>query len=364
MHSILINISLSLEFSSIILYWYLKNQRDFPWRKSKSAYKVWLSEIILQQTQTSQGLSYYNRIINAFPTIKELAEDSEEKILKLWQGLGYYSRARNLHYTAKHIQNNLNGVFPNDYNSLIKLKGIGPYTAAAISSICFNEKRAAVDGNVYRILARVFNIYTPINSSSGIKTFQELANSLISETNPGYYNQGLMDIGATICTPKIPKCNLCPLKSICIAYDNNTINDLPVKIKKTKIKQRYLHYLCVEYNGEFLMKKRTQQDIWKNLYDFPLIESEGKTQENEIDYKEKLKSIIGVGMVNIKNKKYYQHKLTHQKLNITIEYIKANKIMNDHGFLKVNRMQVQELPVPKPIERFFEELFNSLDCKT
>ena len=144
----------------------------------------------------------------------------------------------------------------------------------------------------------------------------------------------------------------------------NTINDLPVKIKKTKIKQRYLHYLCVEYNDEFLMKKRTQKDIWKNLYDFPLIESEGKTQENEIDYKEKLKSIIGVGMVNIKNKKYYQHKLTHQKLNITVEYIKANKIMNDHGFLKVNRMQVQELPVPKPIERFFEELFNSLDCKT
>ena len=172
-HTILINISLSLEFSSIVLYWYFKNQRDFPWRKSKSVYKVWLSEIILQQTQTSQGLSYYNEIINTFPTLKELAEASEEQILKLWQGLGYYSRARNLHFTAKYIQNNLNGVFPDNYNSLIKLKGIGPYTAAAISSICFNEKRAAVDGNVYRILARVFNIDTAINSPEGIKTFQD-----------------------------------------------------------------------------------------------------------------------------------------------------------------------------------------------
>ena len=214
-----------MEFSSIVLYWYIKNQRDFPWRKSKSAYKVWLSEIILQQTQTSQGLSYYNKIITTFPTIKELAAASEEKILKLWQGLGYYSRARNLHYTAKHIHNNHNGVFPDDYNSIIKLKGVGPYTAAAISSICFNEKRAAVDGNVYRILARVFNIYTATNSSKGIKTFQKLANSLISETNPGDYNQGLMDIGATICKPKIPKCNLCPLKSTGMACDNNTIND-------------------------------------------------------------------------------------------------------------------------------------------
>ena len=244
-----------MRFSRIVLYWYITNQRDFPWRKSKCAYRVWLSEIILQQTKTSQGLSYYNKIIKTFPTIKELAEASEEQILKLWQGLGYYSRARNLHFTAKYIQYNLNGVFPNDYNSLLKLKGIGPYTAAAISSICFNEKRAAVDGNVYRILARVFNIDTAINSSKGIKTFQELANSLISDRNPGDYNQSMMDIGATICTPKNPKCNQCPLNSICHAHDNNTFDNLPVKIKKTKIKHRNFNYLCIEYNGNFLMKK-------------------------------------------------------------------------------------------------------------
>lgn len=346
-----------MRFSRIVLYWYISNQRDFPWRKSKSAYRVWLSEIILQQTKTSQGLSYYNKIIKTFPTIKELAEASEEQILKLWQGLGYYSRARNLHFTAKYIQNNLDGVFPNDYNSLLKLKGIGPYTAAAISSICFNEKRAAVDGNVYRILARVFNIDTAINSSKGIKTFQELANSLISDRNPGDYNQSMMDIGATICTPKNPKCNQCPLNSICHAHDNNTFDNLPVKIKKTKIKHRNFNYLCIEYNGNFLMKKRTQKDIWKNLYDFPLIEGDRIPQENDIDYKKLLNSILENEIIAEKTK-HYKHQLSHQKLHITIKYIKTKKLYNDNDFLKVNRRQVKELPFPKPIERFFEELFN------
>lgn len=346
-----------MRFSRIVLYWYITNQRDFPWRKSKSAYRVWLSEIILQQTKTSQGLSYYNKIIKTFPTIKELAEASEEQILKLWQGLGYYSRARNLHFTAKYIQNNLNGVFPNDYNSLLKLKGIGPYTAAAISSICFNEKRAAVDGNVYRILARVFNIDTAINSSKGIKTFQELANSLISDRNPGDYNQSMMDIGATICTPKNPKCNQCPLNSICHAHDNNTFDNLPVKIKKTKIKHRNFNYLCIECNGNFLMKKRTQKDIWKNLYDFPLIEEDRIPHENDIDYKKLLNSILENEIIAEKTK-HYKHQLSHQKLHITIKYIKTKKLNNDNDFLKVNRRQVNELPFPKPIERFFEELFN------
>ena len=346
-----------MKFSNIILYWYNKNQRDFPWRKSKDAYKVWLSEIILQQTQTSQGLSYFSNIINTFPTLKDLAEASEEQILKLWQGLGYYSRARNLHYTAKYIQNNFNGVFPDDYNSLLKLKGIGPYTAAAISSICFNEKRAAVDGNVYRILARVFDINIAINSTEGIKTFQELADSLISETNPGDYNQSMMDLGASICTPKNPKCNECPLKLICRAYYNNTINNLPVKIKKAKIKHRYFHYLCIEYNGNFLMKKRITKDIWRNLYDFPLIEGEGICKENDLDYKSLFNSILENEIVIVKTK-HYEHQLTHQKLNITIEYIKTNKINDNNGFLKVNRMQIKKLPVPKPIEKFIEELFN------
>jgi len=324
---------------------------------------VWLSEIILQQTQTSQGLSYYNKILNTFPTLKKLSEASEEQILKLWQGLGYYSRARNLHFTAKYIQNNLNGVFPDDYDSLLQLKGIGPYTAAAISSICFNEKRAAVDGNVYRILARVFNIDTAINSLEGIKKFQELANSLISETYPGDYNQSMMDIGATICTPKKPKCNQCPLISICLAKAFKTINNLPVKIKKRKIKIRYFQYLCIEHNGNFLMKKRTQKDIWRNLYDFPLIERDEMAKENDIDYKKLLKSILDDEIVIIKKTKHYEHQLTHQKLNITIEYIKSNKININNSFLKFNQMQLRELPIPKPIEKFFEELFNSLDCE-
>ena len=191
-----------MEFSNHIVQWFNKNQRNLPWRTSKDPYKIWISEIILQQTRVAQGISYYNNFINTFSNVSALAEAKEEDVLKLWQGLGYYSRARNIHFTAKYIKEELNGHFPDQYIELLKLKGIGPYTAAAISSICFNEKRAAVDGNVYRVLARVFNINTPTNSTSGIKEFQKLADNLISSENPGDYNQGLMELGATVCTPK------------------------------------------------------------------------------------------------------------------------------------------------------------------
>ena len=355
--------SLSVEFSILILQWYRKKRRYFPWRTTKCAYKVWLSEVILQQTRTSQGLSYYTKFTDTFPTINDLALTKEEKVLKLWQGLGYYSRARNLHATAKHIHYNLNGVFPKNYKSLIKLKGIGPYTAAAISSICFNEKRAAVDGNVYRILARVFDIHTAKNSTIGIKTFQELADSLISETEPGDYNQGLMDLGATICTPKNPNCNNCPLSSICIAKSKKIIDRLPVKIKKTKIKERYLNYFCIEHNKQFLMKKRTDQDIWKNLYDFPLNELNYNTTEISTLNQKTIKCIIGETGFTIKKSKHFEHKLSHQKLYITIYHITTEKAPHRNEYTKVNQKQALELPVPKPIEKFFQELFNSLDCE-
>ena len=353
-----------MRFSDIVLHWYYKNKREFPWRKTKNTYNVWVSEIILQQTQTSQGLNYYTKLIDTFPTVKDLAKAKEEKILKLWQGLGYYSRARNLHATAKHIHYNLSGVFPNNYNGLIELKGIGPYTAAAISSICYNEKRAVVDGNVYRILARVFNNHTAINTPKGVKIFQKLADSLIGDTDPGDYNQGLMDIGATICTPKTPKCSHCPLTKICIAQTKDTINLLPIKIGKTKIKQRYFNYFFVLSNDEFLMKKRKGNDIWKNLYEFPLIESKEPPSETNININKVIKSIIGDESFKMKKKIYYEHKLSHQKLNITINYIKTSSSINKKTYIKVNRMQALKLPVPKPIEKFIQELFNSLDCKT
>jgi len=349
-----------VEFSSYILHWYHNEHRDFPWRATKNVYKIWLSEIILQQTRTSQGLSYYTKFTDIFPTLKDLAITKEEKVLKLWQGLGYYSRARNLHTTAKHIHYNLEGVFPNNYEELLKLKGVGPYTAAAISSICFNEKRAAIDGNVYRILARVFDIHTAINSTKGIKIFQKLANSLICETNPGDYNQGLMDLGATICTPKKPDCNNCPLNSICIARSKKIITKLPIKIKATKVKERYLNYFCIEHKGQFLMNKREGDDIWKNLYDFPLKELHVPNNNNSTHDKKITKDIIGGNSFSIKKSVKYKHKLSHQKLNITIHHIITNQAPRENNYIKISQKQALELPVPKPIEKFFQELFNPI----
>jgi len=349
-----------VEFSSYILHWYHNEHRDFPWRATKNVYKIWLSEIILQQTRTSQGLSYYTKFTDIFPTLKDLAITKEEKVLKLWQGLGYYSRARNLHATAKHIHYNLKGVFPNNYEELLKLKGVGPYTAAAISSICFNEKRAAIDGNVYRILARVFDIHTAINSAEGIKIFQKLANSLICETNPGDYNQGLMDLGAMICTPKKPDCNNCPLNSICIARSKKIITKLPIKIKTTKVKERYLNYFCIEHEGQFLMNKREGDDIWKNLYDFPLKELSAPNNKNARQDKKITKDIIGGNSFNIKKSVKYKHKLSHQKLNITIHHIITNQAPRENNYIKISQKQALELPVPKPIEKFFQELFNPI----
>jgi A/G-specific adenine glycosylase len=352
-----------MDFSSHILQWYQFERRDFPWRSTKNAYKVWLSEIILQQTRTSQGLNYYLKFTNAFPTIRDLAEASENEVLKLWQGLGYYSRARNLHHSAKFIHQELKGVFPNSYKELLKLKGVGPYTAAAISSICFKEVQAAVDGNVYRVLSRVFDVETAINSSKGISQFQTLASQLVSQTDPGDYNQALMDLGATICTPKNPKCSLCPTESMCLARAKNIITERPVKIKGIKIKERHLNYFCLEHDGKFLMKKRTENDIWKNLYDFPLHESNHTSLEDAITSLGELVKPFDENAFNHIWTKHYTHKLSHQKLSIFIHHVEIKTPVVGKKWLSLNREEVMDLPVPKPIEKFFEELLNPLDNK-
>ena len=343
-----------MEFSNHIVQWFNKNQRNLPWRTTKDPYKIWISEIILQQTRVAQGISYYTNFINAFPNISALAEANEEDVLKLWQGLGYYSRARNIHFTAKYIKEELNGHFPNQYIELLKLKGIGPYTAAAISSICFDEKRAAVDGNVYRVLARVFEIHTPINSTNGIKEFQKLADNLISSENPGDYNQGLMELGATVCTPKKTDCNSCPLESICVAQSKNSIGQLPVKEKKLKIKNRYIKYYFVEQCNLFIMNKRTQKDIWQNMYDFPF--EEYKTEKEYLNKGEStyLTDIIGINKYQLKGCQSYKHKLSHQWLNIEIQHL---KILNNSAKIKgnfVTKKEALDLPVPKPIESFLK----------
>ena len=229
-----------MRFCSTLINWYSIYKRDLPWRHTKSAYNIWLSEIILQQTQIKQGLPYYEAFVEHYPTIFDLAKANESEILKLWQGLGYYSRARNLHYTAKTIVETFNGEFPKSYQELLKLKGIGDYTASAIASICYNEATAVVDGNVYRVLARHFGVKTPINSTIGKKEFKALASQLINKKNPADYNQAIMEFGARQCKPKSPDCSSCPLNSSCVALQNNWVDTLPIKLKKGTVATKFL----------------------------------------------------------------------------------------------------------------------------
>lgn len=346
-----------MEFSTYTLHWYYKNQRDLPWRASKEPYKVWISEIILQQTRVAQGIDYYEAFVAAFPTIKDLALADEEQVLKLWQGLGYYSRARNIHFTAKYIYFNLQNKFPTNYKDLLKLKGVGPYTAAAISSICYNEKQAAVDGNVYRVLSRVFNINTPINSSAGIKEFQCLADSLINTQSPGDYNQALMELGAIICTPKKANCQQCPLQSKCIAFSKNLVGELPVKEKKIIIKNRFLNYYCIEHQNQILINKREKKDIWLNLYDFPVDEFNSAIEFANEAPSEYLLNLVGGQDFVVKKSISYKHKLSHQHLHINIQHIKPVNYIIQNKYILLNKIEILKLPVPKPIEEFLKELF-------
>lgn len=261
-------------FAETLIRWYTHQHRDLPWRQTRNPYYIWLSEIILQQTRVAQGLPYYEQFVGAYPTITDLANASEQEVIRLWQGLGYYSRARNLHQTAKHIAYQLNGVFPSTYNELLKLKGIGPYTAAAIASFAFDEAVAVVDGNVYRVLARVFGVALDIASSQGQKKFAQLAAELISIEQPALYNQAIMEFGAVHCTPTSPDCLLCPFQGVCEANLTGRVTQLPLKIKKTKVRVRHFHYFILMKDGQLAMNLRAERDIWQQLYDFYLVETD------------------------------------------------------------------------------------------
>ena len=306
-----------MDFKYKLINWYSINKRQLPWRETKDPYYIWLSEIILQQTQVKQGLPYYNAFISQYPSVFDLAKASEEDVLKLWQGLGYYSRARNLHKTAKHIAFELNGEFPTTYKDLLKLKGVGDYTASAIASIAYNEVAAVVDGNVYRVLSRYFGINTAINSTLGIKEFKSLASSLIDTAQPATYNQAIMEFGAIQCKPKNPDCSICPLNDTCVALQKKVVDELPVKLKKTKVSNKFFNYLvCVDNNNKTLFEKRTQKGIWQNLYQFPLIESEKSLNVEEFH----LLNLNDSFLQNIPfdyslyNEVDIVHKLSHQHL--------------------------------------------------
>ncbi len=318
-----------MNFTKILTNWYSVNKRDFPWRNTKEPYFIWLSEIILQQTQIKQGLPYYETFVSKFPTVFHLAAAQEGDVLKLWQGLGYYSRARNLHFTAKHIVKEFNGIFPNNYKDLIKLKGIGDYTASAVASICFDESAAVVDGNVYRALSRYFGIKTPINSTDGIKEFKSLATTLIDRKNPGDYNQAIMEFGAIQCKPQNPDCQICPFNDSCVALQKGLVNTLPVKLKKTKVSNKYFNFLVlISSDKQTLFEKRTKQGIWQNLYQFPLVETKTSLDQSKF----KTHPLITDYLQDIAyehslyNEMDIVHKLSHQHLHTKFWIIEVDQL--------------------------------------
>ncbi len=342
-------------FSKTILHWYSKNKRSLPWRNTRDPYKIWLSEIILQQTRVAQGLPYYQRFIEHYPKVDQLAAADESDVLKLWQGLGYYSRARNLHFTAKTITTDYNGHFPGSYKELIKLKGIGDYTASAIASICFDEARPVVDGNVYRVLARYFGVDLPINSTKGIRYFKKLALEVMDASSIREYNQAIMEFGALQCSPQRPDCDHCPLNSGCIALQQTRVATLPVKLKKNKVKIRYFNYLVfIDQHGNTKLKKRIGKGIWQHLYEFPLIETDSLMEETEMygrvtSREEKIKDIV------LWKEDPIVHKLSHQHL-ITRFWIVELKEELKGG---ITLESLPQYPVPVLMAEFLETFKNS-----
>ncbi|CAN5849539.1 A/G-specific adenine glycosylase [soil metagenome] len=342
-----------MDFGAIIMSWYLKNKRDLPWRKTQNPYKIWLSEIILQQTRVQQGLPYYFSFINKYPDVKSLAGAAEDDILKLWQGLGYYSRARNLHSAAKMVVNDFNGVFPATYIELKKLKGVGDYTAAAISSICYNEVQAVVDGNVYRVLSRIYGIDTPIDSTEGKKLFNDLANSLISEKHPADFNQSIMEFGAIQCVPKNPPCEKCPFFLHCEARKKDLINVLPVKSKKTKVTDRFFNYLVLHHKGTIYLKQRSGNDIWKGLFDFPLIETGTAVNEKKLMRNKEWAALFKDSKFKIQNySEEIKHILSHQRLYVRFVEIQLGKKMNVKEWLSVKEEELKKFAVPVVIANY------------
>lgn len=339
--------------SDKLIAWYKKNKRNLPWRDINDPYKIWLSEIILQQTQVVQGLNYYIKFTEHFPTVNDLANAPEDKVMRLWQGLGYYSRARNLHAAAKTVKANYKGKFPNTYESIKELKGVGDYTAAAISSFAFNLPYAVVDGNVYRVLSRLFNIDTPINSTQGKKDFQILANELLNHKQPGLHNSAIMEFGALWCKPQNPKCEDCPLQAQCLAFQNKTVALLPVKDKKIKIRNRYFHYFVFNYKNSVYIQKRTEKDIWQNLYEFYLIETDVPTDAKLILKNKNLKTLVKkMDVISIISTK--KHVLSHQHIYATFYEINLSNPIESWILTKIKREKLSDFGLPQLINKYLK----------
>ncbi|SMO58181.1 A/G-specific adenine glycosylase [Solitalea koreensis] len=345
-------------FTETVQIWYNKYKRDLPWRHSSDPYIIWLSEIILQQTRVDQGLPYFYRFTEQFGNITEFASASEDEILKLWQGLGYYSRARNMHTTAKTVVEKFKGRFPSAYSDLLGLKGIGQYTAAAISSFAAGEAHAVVDGNVYRLLSRYFGIETPIDSTIGKKQFTELAYELLDSQNPGLYNQAVMEFGARQCKPVSPDCSICPLAQNCIALKNNNVASLPVKAKKVKIKERFFNYLVMRSGANICLNKRVQKDIWQNLHDFPMIETPSRILADELNKLPELARLTGVKNVKVATvSEEFKHILSHQLIFARFWVLESEKYIlpTDGTSFWANEMDIQSYAFPKLVDIYLKK---------
>jgi len=347
-----------MNFNDELVLWYQANKRALPWRDTNDAYVIWLSEIILQQTRVEQGLPYFYRFLAEYPDVASFAAAPEDDILKLWQGLGYYSRGRNMLKTAQMVQEQYGGKFPQSYDQLIKLKGIGEYTAAAISSFSANEARAVVDGNVYRVLARYFGIDEPINSPAGKKIFQATANDLLNKKIPGLHNQAMMEFGATLCKPKNPACGICPVREGCYAFLHNAVNSLPVKLNTLKIRERYFNYFLVADGDNLLMNRREDKDIWANMYDLPMIETDSMLPPDELLALTEMNTFFGDNIKIAEIFPVIKHVLTHQRLYVRFIKLDSKPVKIKEQWFETSLTNLKKLAMPKVIFIFLKNIFN------
>ncbi|MBB6612951.1 A/G-specific adenine glycosylase [Pontibacter sp. Tf4] len=348
-------------FSQTLITWYHRHKRNLPWRSTTDPYFIWLSEVILQQTRVNQGLPYYHKFTEAYPTVQDLAAAPEDEVLRLWQGLGYYSRARNMHHTAKQIVQEYGGNFPGNYSELLKLKGVGSYTAAAIAAFAFKEQVAVLDGNVFRVLSRVFGISDDIAAPASRKIFQEQADKLVPADEPDTYNQAIMEFGAIQCTPVMPDCLFCPLQQSCFAFTHGLVQELPVKSKAKAARPRYFHYLVFAWQGRYYMRKRLEGDIWQGLYDFYLYESADKHLDADALLAELNAAGIPVAADHFSGpRKEYKHVLSHQKITAKFYLIQLserlkNEVEQETRLAIYNPEKIDELPKPVLISNYLKD---------
>lgn len=343
-----------MEFKDALIKWYRENGRDLPWRRTTNPYHIWVSEVILQQTRVNQGMSYYLNFVEQFPTIQHLANAPIDDVMKAWQGLGYYTRARNLQAGAKQVIDQYNGKLPQSYNDLLKIKGLGTYSAAAVASFAFNEAVPAIDGNVYRILSRVFGIFTSVDTSQAKKEFFNLGLELIDKVDPASFNQAIIDFGALVCTPRLAKCEECPFNEFCYAYRNNLVYSLPVKGKRIIPKDRFFNYLMINFNGSTFVNKREEKDIWHSLYEFPLIESQVQLSLDELIQMKEWAELLGIDVNVLSVSEPIKHQLSHLTIYARFVIVKIDKVnyrlKTDYRNVDINTLH--ELSVPRLIDLY------------